>query len=266
MATEHTALSESRQLLLVLAPEWKSTSAQLYQYERSHSGLDWRLVHTLPAALGQNGLAWGKGLHGGNLSAASSVHEGDGKSPAGIFALGPAVGNAPAGERSVEGFPYHQVTAETLCIKDPWSLHYNQIVERTAILHPDWGAAEPLLRPDDLYRYGVFVQHNPQPGKQEPALGSGIFLHASAGAAPATSGGTALAPEKMAGVQQWLREAAQPRLVQLPRAEYQRLRAEWGLPSVPEPPPLTFAVFGILAVVMLVGAWLYAQRRQRPVA
>jgi hypothetical protein len=45
-----------------------------------------------------------------------------------------------------------------------------------------------------------------------------------------TAGCTALALADMSEIAGWLDGAAGPLLVQLPQAEYERLRAPWGLP------------------------------------
>jgi D-alanyl-D-alanine dipeptidase len=157
------------------------------------------------------------------------------------------------------------VTDHTFGIEDPASAHYNTIVDSTQTA-PDWKGADHMLRPDNLYQNGVMVQHNPHPGAgQQPPVGSCIFLHLWRGPGQPTVGCTAMSAEKISALTAWLRQDAQPRIVQLTQADYQRLRPAWGLPRIPEPPSLIFTLLGILAVLAIAGALLHLRRsRARP--
>ena len=64
----------------------------------------------------------------------------------------------------------------------------------------------------------------------EPGAGSATFLHIRRGETRRTSGCTTMAEPALQDLVVWLRAAAQPRYVLIPRAEYERLAPAWGLP------------------------------------
>ena len=95
-------LSASRQLLLVVANDWASTAGQLQRFVRADGGLAWQPVGAAVAvSLGKAGLAWGRGLHGAHAPGLEKC-EGDGRAPAGVFAIsalfGAEIAKTPAGE------------------------------------------------------------------------------------------------------------------------------------------------------------------------
>jgi D-alanyl-D-alanine dipeptidase len=203
-------------------------NAVLQRYERAGAGQPWRPVGSaIRAAVGRTGVAWGDGLHPGG-GAGPRKREGDGKAPAGIFALSSAFGYAGANEAAWVRMPYVQVDASIECVDDSRSRYYNRRVDRDTIAQPDWTSHEEMRRPDPLYRWGVWVDHNSNPPR--PMGGSCIFLHVWGGPGVATSGCTAMGEEDLRAVLAWLDRRARPVLVQLPRAEYASLRAAWDLP------------------------------------
>jgi L,D-peptidoglycan transpeptidase YkuD (ErfK/YbiS/YcfS/YnhG family) len=186
----------------------------------------WRQVGApVPIVVGRSGLGWGRGLHGAGAPPGADgpgKAEGDGRSPAGVFLLTEAFGYAP-GDSVRSGLPYRRATADLECVDDPASALYNRVVTRPAA--PDYTSHEEMRRADDLYRVGVVVAHN------DPAVprgGSCIFLHQWGGPRSTTSGCTALAPAPLDALVAWLRPGAV--LVQLPDAQYRRLRRPWRLP------------------------------------
>lgn len=222
-----------RQVLLCLAPDWQAQSGHVFLCQRQPGAQVWQSVGAaLPAMLGRAGLAWGRGLHPVPGAAAPGKREGDGRAPAGVFALTALFGD-PAAASELEAavrLPWLTASAARKCIDDPGSAHYNRIVDQSAVVPPDWTSCEDMLRADGRYAIGAVVAHNPEPAV--PGLGSCIFLHVWAAPGVATAGCTALALADMRTIAGWLDGAAQPLLVQLPQAEYERLRADWGLPEV----------------------------------
>lgn len=219
----------TRQVLLALAPSWDAPSGEARLYERRSTGSAWRPVSArLRVSFGRAGLAWGEGLHRPVEPPAGPVkREGDGRSPAGVFALRGLVGYAPAPPDGVR-IPYRQASASLRCVDDPASPHYNQLVDEAQVTR-DWTSAEDLRRPDDLYRWVVWVGHNDAPPRA--GAGSCIFLHLRARADAVTAGCTAFDAADMEALLRQIDPAAQPVLVQLPRDAYvARVRA-WGLPS-----------------------------------
>ncbi len=124
--------------------------------------------------------------------------------------------------------PYLAATADLKAIDDPASVHYNRIVDQSAVT-PDWASCEDMRRTDQRYEVGAVVGHNAEPPL--PGAGSCIFLHVWAAPGVPTAGCTAMALADMSEIAGWLDGAAAPLLVQLPQAEYVRRAADWGLPA-----------------------------------
>jgi D-alanyl-D-alanine dipeptidase len=124
--------------------------------------------------------------------------------------------------------PYVQSDASIECVDDSRSRFYNRRVDRDTIPQPDWTSHEEMRRGDELYRWGVWVDHNSDPPR--PMGGSCIFLHVWGGPGVATSGCTAMAESDLREVLAWLDPRSQPVLVQLPAQVYGGLRSAWALP------------------------------------
>ncbi|WP_420128626.1 L,D-transpeptidase family protein [Longimicrobium sp.] len=217
------------QMIVVTTADWDAVDATLQRYERGAPDQAWRAVGTaIPAAVGRTGLAWGTGIHPDPGIAGPVKREGDGKAPAGIFRLSSAFGYAPAAETGWIRLPYVQTDAGIECVDDSRSRFYNRRVARDTIPQPDWTSHEELRRNDELYRWGVWVDHNSDP--PAPMGGSCIFLHVWAVPGAATSGCTAMAESDLRQLLAWLDPRARPVLVQLPAAQHGTLRGAWRLP------------------------------------
>lgn len=227
-----SALASSRQLLLVIAPGWDSHVAQLRRFERARFDGDWQPVRAVIAvSLGRSGLAWGRGLHSQAGRVGPEKREGDGCAPAGIFAITALFGYAAPDSPFARAakLPYLQATRDLKAIDDPASGHYNQIVERSSVVQPDWTSCEDMLRSDRRYAVGAIVGHNSE--RPVPGAGSCIFLHVWENEGAPTAGCTAMSLADMTEIGGWLDGAAAPLLVQLPQAEYERWREAWALPA-----------------------------------
>jgi L,D-peptidoglycan transpeptidase YkuD (ErfK/YbiS/YcfS/YnhG family) len=182
--------------------------------------------------LGRTGSAWGIGLHPAG-SSGPQKREGDGRAPAGVFALGTAFGYA-GGARTA--LPYRGMGASDYCIDVPASPLYNRIVDAREVGEQAVaGSTEPMRRDlhadgDQRYRLGFVIEHNPQ---ARPGAGSCIFAHLWKAPGVATAGCTAMDDPIMQQLLAWLDPARKPVFVLLPVSEYQRLRAGWGLPALP---------------------------------
>jgi zinc D-Ala-D-Ala dipeptidase len=215
-----------RQLLVVTTPAWDSVSGTLRRYVRAGAGAPWRMVGApVPIVVGQSGLAWGDQALGRRSD--PRKREGDGRAPAGRFALGTAFGFAPPAQMDRVRLPYLQLADDTECVDDSASTHYNTVIGRDAAGRVDWTSAE-RMRTIDLYRLGVVVRYNADPVRR--GRGSCIFLHIWRAPASPTAGCTAMPADDLEAIVQWLDPARRPMLVQLPAAEYARLRRPWGLP------------------------------------
>ena len=215
-----------KRLLLVTTSDWNSVDGTLTRYSRF--GDRWKQVgDPIPVVVGKNGLAWDPQLANRHTDQFHGPvkHEGDGRSPAGIFKLGDSFGFADS-PSDIQN--YRQLTATTECIDDVNSKHYAQIVDRSSVEDVDWNSSEKM-RSIDLYRWGIVAHYNMSPAV--PGNGSCIFLHVWRGAAQGTAGCTAMPETDLLNTIHWLNsKAPNAVLVQLPQAEYQRLKAQWRLP------------------------------------
>ena len=225
-------LHASGQLMLVVTADWDATDGQMQLFQRAGDVKDWTALGAPDRiAVGRTGLAWGAGLHAAQAQGPQKK-EGDGKAPAGIFTLGEAFGYA---DQLKTGLPYAPMSATNYCVDVPGSPLYNQIVDSR-----DVGDAavkdstEPMRRDihaqgDQRYKEGFVIQHN---ANNVPGVGSCIFAHLWKAPGEATAGCTAMAEPSMNRLLAWLDARKQPLLVQLPRAEYERLRQSWKLPAL----------------------------------
>jgi len=220
----------SRQLIVVIADGWDGTTGWLRRYERVPDRPNWLPVgDSVPVVLGSAGLAWGRGVRIDPHPGDPIKREGDEKSPAGEFQLSHAFGYAPPDSVRWLRVPYVSATPLLQCVDDPESPRYNELVYRPGDGPPAWRSAEDMRRSDDLYRWGVVVEHN-SGWAREPGAGSCIFLHIWRGPQSPTVGCTALDVNALVEIMRWLAPLRTPVLVQLPRQVYDRVRAEWDLP------------------------------------
>lgn len=176
-ADETAAIAASKlgdavtQLVVVTSahPDCTSGTASLY----ARSGGNWRRIQgPYPAALGRSGIA-----------ADGEKREGDGKTPAGVFELGPAFGYAATVPTKL---PYRQAGADDVWVDDPSAPDYNRWTTRQATRAASF---ERMHRDDALYELGVVIGYNAAPVR--PGAGSAIFLHVRA-PGEATAGCVAL--------------------------------------------------------------------------
>ncbi|HZM06493.1 MAG TPA: L,D-transpeptidase family protein [Candidatus Saccharimonadales bacterium] len=219
---------EPRQMLLVITPDWNAVSGELQRFELEDQ--TWRRVGPpIHIVVGRNGLGWGIGLHP-LPQLGPQKREGDGKSPAGVFALESAFGYEPPEKMRILKLPYVQCTSSLECVDDSNSAYYNQVLDRKSVPKPNWHSAEHMRMTNGQYRLGVVVSHNTDPAR--PGDGSCIFLHIWTGPATGTSGCTAMREGDIEALASWLDLRANPVLVQLPQKEYDRLRTAWRLPEM----------------------------------
>jgi L,D-peptidoglycan transpeptidase YkuD (ErfK/YbiS/YcfS/YnhG family) len=238
-ATGHAvAWSTSRQLVLVTTPGWNADHGVLRRFERD--GHRWRQVGAaVPVTVGTAGAAWGVGLSapdpGGAHRADPIKHEGDNRSPAGVFRIGEAFGYAAS---AATAMPYRALRASDYCVDVSGSPQYNRIVDANVVgTDAVKGSTEPMRRDlhangDQRYRLGFVIEHNPQ-GK--PQVGSCIFAHLWHSPSSATAGCTAMTPAVMQSLLAWLKPNDRPVFVLLPQSAYERLRGDWQLPTIAMP-------------------------------
>ena len=224
------SLADAEQLVVVQGVDWNQPFGTMYTFERDSPEQPWQeAMSPLPVVLGLSGLAWGSGLEDYRKGQPNVKVEGDKRSPAGIFQLSSIFGSKSPDEAAVVNMPYVQVTDGTRCIEDSKSDYYNNIVNEKTV-KPDWESADKMLRNDQLYSWGVFVDHNTA---AEAEAGSCIFMHVWRGKDQGTLGCTAMDYYKMQELVYWLKNRKHPMLVQLPKIEYVKKQDEWGLPNIP---------------------------------
>ena len=208
------AFSAARQLLVVQTSGWSASSGILQRYEKRSDR--WQKAgKAIAVKVGKNGLAWGRGLHRIPRGSKRIKREGDGRAPAGIFRLPYAFG-----DRALSlSYPCHRMTRRHHCVDDSRSRYYNRIIDSRSV-QKDYSSFEHMKFPSGLYRYGLFVDHNPQ---RIPGAGSCIFIHIQKKSGKPTVGCTAMKQPEILGILKWLDPKKQPLLVQAPRNEISRL-------------------------------------------
>src|SRR5688500_5136829 len=117
--------SEVRQLVVSIAPDWNSTTGRLQRFDRAPGG--WKPVGSvIPVLYGRSGLAWGRGVAGGDEPGAKKV-ERDGRAPAGIFRIGKIYTYDSSLPKGAD-YPFHQVTTADAWVDDPGLPEYNRHV------------------------------------------------------------------------------------------------------------------------------------------
>ncbi|MFM7206676.1 MAG: L,D-transpeptidase [Planctomycetaceae bacterium] len=225
--------SAAGQLVLVIVPEWTARHGVLSRHERVADA--WRRTgDEVPVTIGGSGCGWGMGLHPEGL-AGPTKREGDGRSPAGVFDVGPAFGIA---DRLDTGLDYRPMTPHHWCVDAAGSPHYNRIVDDRDVGATAVRGTEPMRRDlhfdgDRCYAVGFVIGHN---AGCTAGLGSCIFAHPWKEAAGTTAGCTAMAEADLREILAWLQAAAAPRFALLPAAEHRRHWRDWDLPP-PEAAP-----------------------------
>jgi L,D-peptidoglycan transpeptidase YkuD (ErfK/YbiS/YcfS/YnhG family) len=220
------ALNDARQLVLVITESWDAVAGTLRRFERATSAAAWTEAGTrLPVVVGRTGLAWGRGVRT-DPSRGPIKKEGDGKAPAGAYRLGASFGSAPQKPASWS-VPYLPMGDSLECVDDVASAQYNRLVTKSQVARVDWKSSERMWE-QRVYAWGLVVEHNTP--VITPGGGSCIFLHTWSAPDRGTAGCTAMAEPNLLAVIGWLDPARTPLLVQLPRSEYERLKAAWRLP------------------------------------
>lgn len=214
----------AEQLLLVVTDTMERPSGSLQRYEWHNSSFI-PVGEPVTVNVGRNGLGIGLGMPFEAPEEAPYKHEGDGRAPAGIFALQKAFGYAPSFATKM---PYTQATPDLICIDDSDAAGYNTLrrVDAGSVIK----SFEWMRREDDLYALGVTVAHNAQ---ALPGRGSCIFLHVEKGKGQPTSGCTSMSKEALEMIVRWLDPDKSPLLVQVPRSLCKRIEGQFSGVSCP---------------------------------
>jgi len=229
-------LRATEQMIVVTTPDWSTVEGRLQRYWRTKPGKHWKPVgKPVTIVVGKNGMGWGAGLVPTDSPDVRSPQdpvkkEGDGKSPAGVFRLSAAFGYSALPLQGVR-LSYTPLTPTVECVDDVTSKFYNRIVDH-ATVSPDWHSSEDMADAGVSYRWGVVIDHNANP--PVPGVGSCVFMHIWGGPGIGTAGCTAMPQEQLEPILTWLDPAASPILVQMPLAQYKKLRKTWHLPKLPK--------------------------------
>lgn len=228
--TEADHWRASRQLVLVIVPDWNADQGTLRTFTRGPHG--WVAAGIdAPVVIGKSGAAWGLGLNRPR-SDGPVKHEGDGRSPAGVFRVGTVFGYAA---RADTAMPYRALSATDYCVDVSGAAQYNRIVDAKVVgAAAVKGSTEPMRRDihehgDQAYRLGFNIEQNPQ---AKPLAGSCIFGHLWKSPTTPTVGCTAMTPAVMQSLVAWLKPEQKPVFVLLPQGAYLKLRARWQLPLI----------------------------------
>ena len=228
-AQDASLLTQSRQMVIVTTADWDSVHGTLQRFQRHRASDAWRKVGApIAVVMGKSGMGWGDGVVAipGHAAADPVKHEGDGRSPAGVFRVGTLFGYA-ADRPGAWAMPYLSLTPATECVDDRQSKRYNQIVERTDFT-PDWNSSEHMRSEGMYYEWGAVIEQNPD---NRPGDGSCVFLHVSDESGKGTTGCTAMAKPELEMVLEWLRPEDDPLMVEMPMAEYRHAASALRLPK-----------------------------------
>lgn len=222
--TQDASMHQAKQLVLVTVPHQDAHQGQLTKYEKIRG--QWQQIgpsHDI--TIGANGIAWSDGPYA--PSDAMMKKEGDKRSPAGIFDLKQTFGRSTKTKAKYLLMPYETIGPNAQCIEDNSSTFYNQIVFDNTKVNPDWEQDDRMLRDDELYDWGVFVEHNES---KTPGKGSCIFIHIWRGSGKPTAGCTAMSKKHLTQLVYWLDPMKAPKLALMTEEDYGRLKETVDLP------------------------------------
>lgn len=215
-------------MVIVTTADWDSVSGTLQRFQRRGACGPWTKVgESVAVVVGKSGMGWGDGVIAVPEHAATDPvkHEGDGRSPAGVFRVGTLFGYAP-NKPAAWRMPYLPLTPATECVDDRTSQRYNQVVERTDV-PADWNSSEHMRSEGEYYQWGAVIEQNPA---NKPGDGSCVFLHVSDESGKGTTGCTAMAKAELEVILGWLRPGDNPLLIEMPIAKYRQAARALRLP------------------------------------
>lgn len=189
-------LGDALRLVLVTTASMNTSSAKMQLFTRAAPDVPWKQEGGAErAVIGEAGIAWGYTFVQYKHEGESEKREGDRRTPAGFFRLGPSFGFSSSDLPS-----YITVKAnETVCVEDPASPSYNTITKRSQV-----GAdiRVEFMRRSPLYRRGLFVDY---PSDRASQRGSCIFVHIWQSPNKGTAGCVGLPEDRVKLVQEFSR-------------------------------------------------------------
>jgi L,D-peptidoglycan transpeptidase YkuD (ErfK/YbiS/YcfS/YnhG family) len=191
-------IAQASRLVLVTTRSMDTALATLQLFTRRSANMPWKRVSVAePAVVGKAGVGWGYPFLDVKESEEPEKIEGDSRTPAGFFRIGPSFGFAPSRRPG-----YIELKAgETVCVEDPASPFYNTITKRS-----DIGSVEADdMRDSQLYRSGLFVDY---PSDRTSRRGSCIFIHIWSAPDTGTAGCVGLPEARVRALQDFSRAGA----------------------------------------------------------
>ena len=197
-----TITSDVRQVIVVSASSWRSTTGVLRVYARY--GKHWKQIAKWSARLGYGGLV-------------SGTHrvQGTGTTPAGSYAITTAFGiRANPGTT----LPYTRVDDDQWWVEDRTSAYYNQMRRASLggfhVTTSGYNGSEHLARMGSQYDHVAVIDFN----RRHPVIGRGAGISLHAFGTGATAGCVAVSYAHMTSVLKWLDPAQHPRIIIGPSA------------------------------------------------
>lgn len=218
------------QILVVLSENWDTSYAKMWGFEKSSDKDSWRqTIGPVYVQVGKNGMAPAKNfsnlLNQEKLKTLAYKHEGDGKTPAGIFEIETLFGFH---SEYFAHMPYLKIHKDLEAVDDPKSKYYNQIINVSDVKR-DWKSTEKLST-IDVYEYGIVIDYNQKPAIEN--AGSCIFMHIWKGPDIGTDGCIAMDKHHLLQVMNWLNKSKNPMIAQMPEGKYQDLQESLELPKI----------------------------------
>lgn len=231
---EDTISPKGEQLIVVLTENWDTNHCEIYLCEKKND--IWSVSFpAIRGVTGKSGLAWGIGLHNNldldTIDAYKAKAEGDMKSPAGIFNIGPFYGYADS-LPFLSSLKYIKSLETFHGVDDPDSKYYNQIIDTEQLKgNPEefYSSYEIIRRKDNMYKWFFRIQHNPE---NFPLKGSLIFFHIWRNESSGTAGCIASSEEAMLKILKWLNPEYHPKIIILPKHVYQICQKSGEFPEI----------------------------------
>ncbi len=221
--TPEELIAQSQQALVVTIQHWNDFQGQLLQFQRDPHTLHWVQVgEKIPVVVGNNGMGWGVELKDYHLIGPRKFEK-DGRSPAGVYPIGPAFGY-PAKPPIGIKLEYLPVSDTYFCNDHSNSPEYNQLLKNKLESIPSyWWNIE-------LLRWGFYVQYNtPNP---VPNAGSCVFMHIWESPKIGTQGCVETSVVDIEKLLKWLDPRHQPVIILMPKRQYGQLQKSWGMPPI----------------------------------
>ena len=212
---EPPAIKNAQQLLLVVADDWNTKTAKLQRFKRITRGWE-EVTPPIEVVLGENGLAWSRGVLLAKGFGGVAKKLGDDRSVAGVFSLGKIRGYEDKGPPG-SAAELDQITESTVCVDDPKSKKFGEIVDekKTKI---DWKHAKKLRTEDLAYAWMIPVQTT-----------GCIAFHLWTAPNQSDDASIVMKAEDLQTLVRWVVPASAV-YVALPKQAYIGLKASWRLP------------------------------------